>query len=300
VKDENADGKVTVNGPREYWRAGGAIRAKWRDSGHGFELVIKDDRVVSLSRADGNAAMMGSIRPDQGSPLGIADPWRNAMCTFFGDSSARIPRPLPFEGLLVGHKVRGAERVRDGQDEAIVVQLQIGQSAREYWFDPRRNYRIKKVVSVYGSSTATSEVVSFKAATPGVFFPESVVTKSLVGGVLKSTRTATFSDIRINAPISDDMFRLNFPPNTEVHDLIQGKKFIADSAGKLSGAGVALASPPPPDYYGRPMVPHTETSSETAHWTTWVLPVSLGVLAVGIVAWVVKLGLARHERRKAL
>jgi hypothetical protein len=299
VKEEHPDGRVTVNGTREYWRAGSAVRAKWRDGDHRLECLIKDERVVSVSRTDGKAAITGSIGRDEGSPLGIADPWHNAMFTFFGESAGRIPRPMPFEGLLAASKVRKAERVGDGKSEAIVAELAIGPSTRQYWFDPGRNYLINKVVSTYGSSTTTSEVVSFKEAVPGVFFPESVMTKSMVGGIVKSTRTATFSDIRINAPIPDDMFVLNFPPKTEVHDLIQGKKFTADAAGRLSGTGVALASPPSPDFYGRPMVPHTATSSETAHWTTWVLPASLGILAVGVGAWMVNWWRTRGERAGA-
>jgi hypothetical protein len=302
VKYEYIDGRVTVSSPLEYWRAGDAIRAKWQQDAHNWsDTVVKDMRDVTLSRSGENRSPAGNIIPDTGNVGGISNPWSNALFQFMNiDTPATKPvRPVPFSDLVADNKTKRAERVRDGQDEAVVVELEKGRLVREFWFDPRRNYLIKKLVAKSDQGEATWEVVGFKEAAPGVYFPEAMVIKAYKAGALQSTRTATFADIRVNMTIPESTFRLDFPPNIEVHDLIQGKKFITDASGRPSGAGVDLPHPPPPTSPGHPVVPRTVTKSEPTHWTAWVLPASAGILAVGGGAWGVRRWRTRGERAEA-
>jgi hypothetical protein len=296
VKEEYADGRVTVTAPGEYWRAGDDVRAKWRTGDKWCDGLISDMRVVTLSGAVGRKATAASIAPDRGTALGVADPWVNAPFVFFA-APGKATRPMAFWDLLLQHEAKGAKRVREGQEEAVVVEVEISPSIREYWFDPRHNYLIKKVVARSDQSSATSEVVRFKEAAPGVFFPEAVVLKSYRAGNLLSTRTTTFSDVRVNAPMPDRMFRLDLPANTEVHDLIQGKKYVTDAAGRPTGAGEDLPHPPPPRApAAQPRIPRPETKSEPTHWTELVLPASLGILAIGVGAWVIQRWRAQGQR----
>jgi hypothetical protein len=293
VKEEFADGRITLRAPCEYWRAGDAFRAKWRAGDKWCDAVVNEMRVVTLSGEPGRAATDVSISPDGGMALGVADPWVNAMCAFFGAPSTSS-HPTSFSDLLGRYKPKRASRVGEGQDETVIVELEIGPSTREYWLDPRRNYLVKKVAAKSDRSSMTSEVVRFKEAEPGVFFPETVVMQSYVAGALQSTRTTAFSDIRINTTLPSGMFRVDLPPNTPVHDLILGKKYVTDAAGRAVGAGEDLPHAPPPRAAApRPSVPRSETKREPVHWTALVLPASLGILLIGVGACVVKSWRAR-------
>ena len=286
-KHEYADGRVSATPTSEYWRKGETVRCKWRTNDSWCDVLIKDQKVISLCKGKANPKPVIAIRPFEGSALGMADPWYNALFLFYGEASqeGRPVWPVPFESLFERYGLKRIEKVASGEGETVVARLKIGKSERSYWFSPRHNFLIKKVEAKADGRSTICEVPSFKEVAPGVFFPELKVSKSYdVDGKLDRT-TATFADIRANMPLANEIFALNLSPHTEVHDFIQGKKFGTDATGRVTGAGVDLPTPPPLSASGKPIVSRTETKSEPGSWIDWILPASLSVLAVAGGAW---------------
>jgi hypothetical protein len=283
-KCEYSNGRVEVTPQSEYWRSANLVRAKWRTEDSWCDIVIKDLEVESLCKFSGKTKPIVTIRRDEGSALGMADPWLNALFVFFGEPN---PSELPggFDKLLIGHKIQRVENVVRGEEDFNVIELKIGSSIREYSFDRHRNYLIRKVATSAGSDSSTSEVVRFTEAAPGIYFPEIVILKVFSKGALDQTRASTFADIRVNMPIPDAGFRLEYPPSTEVHDLIRGKQFTTDGSGQIAGEGTDLAVPPPTVSSRESGPPRAQTTTEASSWLSWILPVSVCLLLVGACFW---------------
>lgn len=298
VHDESTSGNVLKTGC-QYWRRGDMIRAKWRKEGVATEILIREMRVVRLGTAigpDGLAKPMVGIEHDRGIALGLADPWITGLFCFLGEAGGSI-EPMSFEQLATRFRARKTVKIHEGGQNAIIVELLVGNSTREYSFDARHNYLVSKVISTFPKGSAISEVKSFYEGSPGVFFPKEVLVKTFVDGHVQATRTATFSDIKINTAIPDQVFQVELPGNAEVHDLIAGKKYITDATGRPAGPRTDLGLPPPP---GKgPVQARAPTTSEPIQWTTWVLPGSLVILLIAGARWSIRRLRQRQERAKA-
>jgi hypothetical protein len=292
VKHEYADGRVTTSAPTEYWRSGENFRAKWAQNGASCDVVVCNLREESICKAAANPKPAISIGNYTGSALGVTDPWENALLIF---SPNALPKTLlvPFQELVKRNKVNGVEKVLRGQTEVIVVDLQWETASRRFTLDPRLNFLISRIESSTAKSRSVVDVQKSKEVAPGIFFPETIVTKSFNKDDLIVTKTATFSEIRVNAPIPDSTFRLTYPPNAQVNDYLQNKQFTTDAAGRIAGPGTEIPKPPPLKSTSSGM--RTETKTEPTNWSALVMPISGGILTTGVGLW----GAKRWGKRKS-
>lgn len=148
------------------------------------------------------------------------------------------------------------------------------------------NYLVRKTVytQAKGAYRREDEVVQFKECSPGVFFPERLVGRSGPGGNLDFHHQTLISDIRVNQPLPEGIFRLRYPEGIPFEDHIRGVRYLANSDGSPISKEEPLRSgrfiPPAP--LGDD--PPRETQEEPKSATRWILPASCGILVVGLVA----------------
>jgi len=128
------------------------------------------------------------------------------------------------------------------------------------------------------------EVVQFKECSPGVFFPERLVGGSGPEGDFNFHHHTLISDIRVNQPLPENIFHLRYPEGIPFDDHIRGVKYRANSEGNpiskeepLRSGRVIPAAPLGDD-------PPRETQEEPKSATRWILPVSGGILVIGLAA----------------
>lgn len=294
-----ADGQTRQIPPGEYSRSAGMVRIRSRSGQRWSDTLVRDGRMVSMSNSPDPKHpehVVGSVRPYGGQPLGHCDPLYDGLFTLLGDID-KPPCNMTFDDYLRRpYKVLHAERVTDGGREHVVIRLEfVPDSWTEYHFDPKANYlmsRLKyyflnKSVRPPTSAEGETEVIRFREASPGVYFPEEVVKKEVTAGQLVGTHRIVFQNIRLNQPLSQDAFNLRFPEGTEVDDLIQGRRYRTGSDGNQKGEAQPVPLPPPPrelaEYHAG-----TETSEEPSSWTVWLTPASLGVLGIASGTWAVR------------
>jgi hypothetical protein len=203
-------------------------------------------------------------------------------------------RSIPFEQLRESaSKVLSAERKIFGGKEMVIVRLGFNRSEDrpEPWeleivFDPAVNYLVRRVVHSSGSRfRRVEEVVQFKNCGGGVFFPEHII-----GGVGADDNyedgksDAILSDIRVNAPLSADAFRIRYPNGIYMTDSITGTSYRIDSDGKRISSEKPLGKnpPPPPSALAGPDE-GVETTEEPKPLSRWLVPISVGFIAVALL-----------------
>jgi len=203
---------------------------------------------------------------------------------------------LSFDELLEKpHKIHTVKRVTDGAREMIFVELSNETARLELWFDPAVNYLVRKKVSHAlpppGSNAdeqkgAESTVTRFKEVTPTLFFPEEMEVNGLTPDGRSWTTVYSFSDIQINRAVPADVFRVTLPHGIQVSDNIQNKMFQVEANGNLrtiSDLSPAQVAPLPTS--GEKLF---QTRYETRPWHWWLLPGSLGILALAGIGWIIR------------
>ena len=150
-------------------------------------------------------------------PLGQCDVWALSLLTFLSPQGGWVT----LDELMNGqYKVNAVKRRTEGDRELIYINLENEKKRLEIWFDPQVNYLARKMYITSLTRVKTrgeSEVVRFKEAEPGIYFPEQVETRGYHENNLTGITTKTFSDIRINQPLRSGVFQLAIPLRDNGH-----------------------------------------------------------------------------------
>jgi len=100
-----------------------------------------------------------------------------------------------------------------------------------FWFDPQRSYALIGCDNYYGdgsSSIARSMIVhELSEVAPGVYYPTKATSQSNLGNGMRTRSRFEASSVVANDPkFSDDIFTMNWPPQTRVRDLISSNSFV--------------------------------------------------------------------------
>jgi hypothetical protein len=305
-------GKFGIPGG-EYWRSGSNVRLHWTQHGNANQAVIRDGVVryqVKQDVADSQTRNHPEVRQnleagrfywhgaverfDGRSPFSF-DPWANANCAFSDGGKAGS---ATFDQFAGNHEreFHSIRRVTEDGVATVAVEFRLQGFTCTFHLDPAANYMVRKTRSESTSAngyTSGSEVVRFKEAAPGVYFPEQVVLKRWNAGKPQPDETVTFRNVVVNQPIPDSVFDLKYRRGIYVLDRIEGKKYQVNEAGAPLGAKgpLATAATVPVDPRAED-TPLTETKEEPRRWGWWILPLSVTVLCVAGTAVFVR-------RRKA-
>jgi hypothetical protein len=218
-------------------------------------------------------------------------------------SQPAIPRHrIPFEQLVseATRFTRAQRKAVDGKETIVVELFFEGTKTRpsawdiEIQFDPTVNYLVRKVSyttsGVKGRFRREDEVAEFKECTPGVFFPERARGQSgPEGGDPDFTYSVVFSDVQVNEPLPDDVFRFRYPKGVYLTDSIRGTVYRVDAVGNRTSPETPMGKiPPPPEEEPALQPPGQETQEEPRPATRWILPVSLGILTMGGILFVLR------------
>jgi hypothetical protein len=285
-----------------YWVSPDAVRGIVSEFGQELDYLWTNSVRQSVSRAwsDGKQVMGASRSAYASSHLGRCDPWVRALLVL--NQPSRGIEDLPFEQLVAeASRVRKVHRKSNDGGEMIVVSLSFEGTKElpscwdvEIQFDPAVNYLVRRVYYTTsgekGRMCRENEITEFKECTPGVFFPERARGRTFFEGKDPLfTYSVVFSDIQVNEPLPEDVFRFRYPEGLILTDSIRGTRYRVDAEGnRISPETPMGAVPPPPE--GEPAVhpPGRETQEEPRPVTRWIMPVSLGMLALGGILFVVR------------
>ena len=295
----NPPASVTQSCQSECWHSDAAVRVKANEGDQTVEYVWKDNVSKAIITKDVGGGEKHVAATRNGFPSRYThrgDAWVRGLLV------VNLPgtvHSVPFEDLVrQAAKILRVEKQLIDTREMIVVGLQFEPPAEgkawesEIHFDPSVNYLIRKVVrSKTGSRFAdVEEAVQFKNCGGGIFFPERVVGRAGVGDKPSETRSESLlSDIRVNQPLPPEVFRLRYPAGISLTDSIRGTSYRVDSDGNPLSVEKPLGTVPPPAP-SRLAGPDggAETAEEPQSRFRWILPVSIGLVAVGILLTVRK------------
>jgi hypothetical protein len=209
-------------------------------------------------------------------------------------------RLFTFDELVQGRcEVLRVQRVNEGGQELIFVELLHAMNRIKLWFDPRVNYLVRKRVASPSprqletiradpKARGEVEVVRFAEVAPAVYFPEEVQERAYKGDRCDHTAVVTFSDLRVNQPFPPDALRQHFRPGTVVSDSILMKKYPADEFGNRNGPARPLDLSPPGPVHSLdvPLLPSGK--KEPRSLALWIILASLAVLMLGAALWYVR------------
>lgn len=242
----------------------------------------------------GNIARGGAILPAEEYPNIHCDPWAIGLLLL------PVPNSISFatfeDFLSRGASIRRIESRQDSGHPVVAVELSYDRGEAPHkneWevvilFDPRANYLIRKIVLLCNRSADRTrirrdyEVLEFAEPMTSVFFPKRVAAHIFVDDQLAQSTEATLTDIRLNAPLASEAFRLKYVRGTTMEDRIKGIRYRVDVDGTpISVPETALPTPNPP---GLPEKsdrrPKTETKEEGRSNAAWLFAISLGFLAL--------------------
>jgi hypothetical protein len=208
---------------------------------------------------------------------------------------------LPFDGLLDrARKVNKVKKTTIDGREVIFVRLTFDDPFKKrvawdvgVYLDPAVNYLVRRYTMEAPSIgkegfSLQNDVVEFKECEPGLFFPTKTVGRN---GPPNYEYSATISDIVVNKPIPEQMFRLLLPGTMTVTDTVRNVYYQMDQSGRQISPDVPMPAKtiPPPSAAAseEPEVLH-ETTVEPRSLTSWILPISLAILIAGVAAAVLR------------
>jgi hypothetical protein len=273
------------------------VRLSAKTSLGSADVLLRDGvatSVTSLPHPIRGRETTGNVSPDD---LALAcDAWSYGLLTFYGADKYRVT----FDELLAQpNTLRAARRVTDAGRELVYVDLSHKRARQEIWFDPDKNYLVKKLILSVDQPPAKerveSVVVKYLEASAGVFFPEQVESRWSEGSESGAVQTAKFTNIVINHPIAPETFSLRFPAGILVLDGIQGKVMKTDSNGMPTlratdsgGEPLKLTTVSPIRASAGSGSDMRPTESERRPWTDWLLPVSVAVVCISGALWLAK------------
>lgn len=295
----------------EYWRSGSNVRLHWTQNGNANQAVIRDGIVRHQMKQDiSDSAVMKSLpevrqnleggryywhgaveRFDGRSPYAF-DPWANANCAF---SDGGKGGSATFDQFAANHEkeFKSIRRVTDDGVTTVAVEFRLPGFTCTTHLDPAANYMVRKTRSESTSPdgyTSGSEVVRFKEAAPGVYFPEQLVIKRWKAGKAQPDDTVTFRNVVVNQPIPDSTFDLKYRNGIYLTDRIERKEYQVNENGLPIGSKrpMATATSIPIDPRAEDDTPPTETKEEPRRWGWWILPLFVTVLCVAATVVLVR------------
>lgn len=202
---------------------------------------------------------------------------------------------------------KGAPRVKrvkiDGRDCIRVTMDILTQTEKTYWFDVGRNYLVSKSAEVSKDHRTESENLDYVEPQPGVFFPTKRVAKTYRGSEQRSHVCVTLSDVRINEPLADDVFRIPMiPSGTTCSDWIRKQRYPIDEnwqqiPGSKTEPLAMTPLPTPSSSSGEGTQYTAQSTGEPKSWTRWIAWGSLAILLLASTAWVYRRYQARSQQR---
>jgi len=304
-----------------YWQEGKKIRCRIQDAQLDRDILLEGARMTSVS----TQIQRGARREPGGHIVEIPgyevnpNPWFCALMAFF---SGKSPLSVSFDQLLAEpHELHSVKAVREDGRDMIHVHLSFAYTADgltsgklvreqrrlhlEFWFDPAVNYLVRKHVARDERESSEQTVARFAEGRPGVFFPTLVKGILHQGGKLFTKRTVTITNLKINEPLPDDVFRFRFPPGITIRDDIKQEMRMSDDNGQPSlpavdKNGVAQKYQASPPQLSLPQVKYTEATQEEEEgqpWRTWLLWFSAFLLLAAGARWFI---LRRRTARSTL
>lgn len=278
-----------------FWHNVDGVRGKVKDGNEYMDRLWKDSVRIDIRTrvANGKTEVGASKVRAVSRHADRCDPFTRGLLIF---NVPETVSDVPLEELLtLASKARLGKTVSNGTQSLVGLDLAFdaGEKRKNSWtveiqLDPALNYLAKRTVYTASSANGTfrrvAEVLEFSEVLPGVFFPIRVQGQSTDRGKKWSAFTARLTNIRINEPLPDDIFQVRYPPGIFLSDGIRGEVYQVDADGNAISESRPMGKVPPPPL-GVAQGSGTETKNEATSWTRWILPVSLGLLAIaGMIA----------------
>ena len=200
---------------------------------------------------------------------------------------------LTLTELFARFDVTKVETEGRGPDADLIFRVKMDGELVSFWVSPRHNFLVRKRgwVSEKADLHSETEVVRFHEPEPGVFFPARVESTTTAAGSRVPIRTITYSEVALNKPYPPDIFVLKFPRGAYLLNQFKNQTYETDEDGKPLGKvtpvpEAAIMPTSPLDKSAPP--PLTETKDEPQSWSRYILPISLGILALAAVAWIAR------------
>jgi hypothetical protein len=297
----NKSPPVTQSCSSDFWGSSDVSRAKVSESGDQTDYLWKDSVRTTVTRTsvNGQAAASASRDAFDGTKRARCDPWCQGLLLLNVPGTIEY---VPFGRLVErARSCDKADRKSIGGKPMILVRLSFDPVTKgedewdmEVYFDPSVNYLVRKAVYVNRRIRREDEVASFKECAPGVFFPEEIVGRSEYNGSQDTSCATHISNVKVNEPIAEDIFRLRFPNNIILTDGIIGGQYHVDAQGNRISEVKPLAQGPGAPGLEAGVIPGIESESEPWPVSRWILLFSLLVLIAGGIG-----ALVRWRRRRA-
>jgi hypothetical protein len=280
VKSEGQNGSAPVRQwcTAHYWLTADALRVQVQGDPEGrLDYVVRDRLRTALSTKEsgGRTQVAASKTKHSSRFVHRCDAW---ACGLLALNVPDTTEYVPFEQLADrASRVVGVKRTVQHGQELVVVTLAFGaqrpggsSSTAEVSFDPTVNYLVRGMrITQPGTYTLVREyrVEEFAEPRPGIYFPKRSSGRVESAGTLFGTHEAAITLLRLNDPISEDHFRLQFPDGIVMTDSVQGTRYRIDAYGNpISDARPLFRGPAPPQVPDEPPAaaapPGTETQAE--------------------------------------
>jgi hypothetical protein len=293
-----SDGQPSQSSSGAFWYSPAlGLRAKVRDAGRQKEYLWKDSVRTEVTYVELNGQRSASgFRDASRSPhlLGC-DPWARGLLVLNVPNTGEL---VPLEQLTQFGVLKKAERQTLGGAEVVVLRFLFPRkkdnqvSSLEAHLDPAANYLVRSVLfsSPDGTTRGAANVTEFTENPRGIFFPKRITGWLESGGRRYASATTEISAVRINEPLADSLFALQYPQGVIVTDAIRGVEYHVNAEGQRISNETRLASGPssvPVTGPGLTQNMGGETQDEPTRWT-WGLVVAALALATAGAGFAVK------------
>lgn len=277
-----------------YWRSFDLVRIREGIDSGGEDYLLKDSEIRQVGRVFNprdRKYYYGVARRPPTEFLCMTDVWSRLMIDFAGPDGGRYSYDQFLEFAKGPPQLR--RETLDGR-ECIRVAMTFENAAGSkhdimLWHDVGYNYLVRKMTVKFQSTGAygSTEIVEFLEAAPGVFLPMKCQRLGFRSdGKQFNGDLTTLSDVRVNQPISQDVFQLPaFPAGTVCQDSVQGTKYPVDGSWRPIGPSeplVKYSAPPKADDDGEY---RSQSTEEPKPFSRWIIPASSAVLAAAGALW---------------
>jgi hypothetical protein len=225
--------QLTARG--QYWRQGSNVRFQQTSTGNGLDIWLREGVITQVSSGR-NGSNGARVRGEQ--PSGGCNVWWYVMPF----PSHRRWAEIALDAFLdLPHRKQAASwKTEDGRKmlylDVVHYHEDIAAEVRkEFWFDPEVNFLFRKAIFTYEyqdrKHRIVREVSEFSEPAPGLFFPIGGTTRNYSDGQCWGAAVMTISNVRVNQPLTADIFSIKVPYGMELRDDIQGKLFRVDESG---------------------------------------------------------------------
>jgi hypothetical protein len=226
-----------------YWRSDGLVRVRERlANGFTIDLVSKEGIAWTFTRPEADPSNLAGAVGQRGRTGRLAsscDAWRYLI-----DFEGIGWNPVGLGTLLDSPSEKRTVR-KVTEHGRTLIHLELHQRhpdqpellyKKEYWFDPDVNYMWRKTVytplPIGPGNRIENEILGFVEPKPGIFIPRGRHIRYYKRGELLSAGTTMLDQVKVNEPISTDVFTLRFPYGLTLLDRIDLKKYRVDEFGK--------------------------------------------------------------------